>query len=340
MSVSIKDIAERAQVSHSTVSRALSDSPLVSDATKARIQQLAREMGYSPDAQARSLVLGRTLTVGIVVTTITDPFIAEIVQAVETTAHDHGYSVILASSHAEPEREIAAVETLRSKRVDGVIVASSRVGALYQQHLDRLGVPVVLVNSHSEQSGPYTFAVNVDNAQGARLATGHLIELGHRRIAYITGPADHSDDLARMDGYREALERSSIVFDPALVVPGNGRVTGGEYAWPQLRALVHPPTAAFCYNDITAIGLLSAVRRTGGSVPRDLAIVGFDDIPFASYVDPPLTTVAQPKPEMGKQAMEMVLALLADGNQAGGKVANVVVQGHLIVRKSSGEAKR
>jgi DNA-binding LacI/PurR family transcriptional regulator len=340
MSVSIKDIAERAQVSHSTVSRALSDSPLVSVATKARIQRLAREMGYSPDARARSLVMGRTLTVGIVVTTITDPFIAEIVQAVESTAHDHGYSVILASSGAEPEREIAAVEMLRSKRVDGVIVASSRVGALYQEHLDRLGVPVVLVNSHSEQSGPYTFAVNVDNRQGARLATSHLIELGHRRIAYITGAADHSDDLARMDGYREALERSGLAFDPGLIVRGDGYATGGEHAWPLLQALVHPPTAAFCYNDMTAIGLLSAVRRGGRSVPRDLAIVGFDDIPFASYVDPSLTTVAQPKPEMGQRAIEMVLALLADGNQADGKVANVVVQGRLIVRESSGAVGR
>jgi len=336
MSVSIKDIAEQAKVSHSTVSRALSDSPLVSLATKARIQQLAREMGYSPDAQARSLVMGRTLTVGIVVTTITDPFIAEIVQAVESTAHDHGYSVILASSNAEPEREIAAVEMLRSKRVDGVIVTSSRIGALYQEHLDLLGVPVVLVNSHSQQSGPYTFAVNVDNAQGARLATKHLIELGHRRIAYITGPADHSDDLARLEGYREALKGSGIPFDPELVVQGDGHVTGGERAWPLLQALVHPPTAAFCYNDMTAIGLVSAARRAGSSVPRDLAIVGFDDIPFASYVDPPLTTVAQPKPEMGKQAMEMVLSLLADGNHIDGKVVNVVAQGHLIVRESSG----
>jgi DNA-binding LacI/PurR family transcriptional regulator len=217
-----------------------------------------------------------------------------------------------------------------------VIVTSSRIGALYQEHLDRLGVPVVLVNSHSQQSGPYTFAVNVDNVQGARLATEHLIGLGHRRIAYITGPADHSDDLARLEGYREALESSGIAFDPALVVQGDGQVAGGEHAWPLLLALVRPPTAAFCYNDMTAIGLVLAARRAGRSVPGDLAIVGFDDIPFASYVDPPLTTVAQPKPEMGKRAMEMVLALLADGNHVDGKVANVVVKGHLIVRKSSG----
>ena len=198
MTVSIKDIARTAGVSHSTVSRALSDSPLVSAQTKSRIQNLARDMGYSPDAQARSLVLGRTLTVGVVVTTITDPFIAEIVQGIEVTALDHGYSVILASSNAEPEREIAAVEMLRSKRVDAVIVTSSRVGALYQEHLNRLGVPVVLVNSHSKQAGRYTFSISVDNRHGGCLATRHLYQLGHRRIAYITGPADHSDDVERL----------------------------------------------------------------------------------------------------------------------------------------------
>ena len=336
MTVSIKDIARTAGVSHSTVSRALRDSPLVSAETKARIQRLARDMGYSPDAQARSLVIGRTNTVGVVVTTITDPFIAEVVQAIESTAHDHGYTVILASSNSEPEREIAAVEMLQTKRVDGVIVASSRVGALYQEHLDRLGVPIVLLNSHSQQSGPYTFSINVDNRHGGYLATVHLASLGHRRIGYVTGPADHSDDLDRLAGYRMALGQVGISFEQALVVPGTGRTDGGECALAQLMALEPPPTAVFCYNDMTAIGLLQAVRQAGLRIPEDLAVVGFDDIPFATYVRPALTTIAQPKLQMGQQAMEMVLGLLADGNQAGGKVANVVVQGWLVVRESSG----
>jgi DNA-binding LacI/PurR family transcriptional regulator len=334
--VSIKDIARAADVSHSTVSRALSDSPLVSAETKTRIQRLAEQMGYSPDAQARSLVMGRTQTIGVVVTTITDPFIAEIVEAIERTAHDRGYSVILASSNAEPEREIAAVEMLHSKRVDGVLVTSSRIGALYQDHLDRLGVPVVLVNSHSEQSGPYTFAINVDNRHGGWLATDHLIELGHRRIAYVTGPADHSDDLDRLAGYREALRLAGIAFDPTLVVPGTGRAGGGERAWPVLSGLANPPTAIFCYNDMTAIGLLRAVRQASVSVPQDLAVVGFDDIPFASYVQPSLSSVAQPKPEMGRQATEMILALMSSEDPAGADVSNITVQGRLVVRESSG----
>jgi LacI family transcriptional regulator/LacI family repressor for deo operon, udp, cdd, tsx, nupC, and nupG len=335
MTVSIKDIAKAAGVSHPTVSRALSDSPLVSEETKARIQHLARDMGYSPDAQARSLVMGRTQAIGVVVTTITDPFIAEIVQAIESTAHQHGYSVILAGSNSEPEREIAAVEMLHSKRVDGVVVTSSRVGVLYQDHLDRLGVPVVLVNSHSQQRGAYMFSISVDNKHGGYLATRHLVDQGHRRIAYVTGSADHSDDLDRLAGYRQALVQAGIAFEPDLVVPGTGRVGGGERALPVLTALAESPTAVLCYNDMTAIGILHAAGQAGLGVPQDLAVVGFDDIPFASYVRPPLTTIAQPKLEMGKRATEMVLDLLSRGGPAGGAVSNVVVQGTLIVRESS-----
>jgi LacI family repressor for deo operon, udp, cdd, tsx, nupC, and nupG len=334
--VSIKDIARAADVSHSTVSRALSDSPLVSAETKARIQRLAREMGYSPDAQARSLVMGRTQTLGVVVTTIADPFIAEVVQAIEITAYEHGYSVILASSSAEPEREIAAVETLQSKRVEGVIVTSSRVGALYQEHLDRLGVPVVLINSHSEHGGPYTFSIAIDDRHGGHAASQHLIQLGHRRIAYVRGPAGNSDDLGRLGGYRQALAKAGLTSDSTLIVPGTGRADGGERALFTLMSLDEPPTAVFCYNDMTATGVLRAARQSGIAVPQDLAVVGFDDIPFASYIQPPLTTIAQPKPKMGQKAVEMVLALTAPNRPGSHAISNVVMKGRLIVRESSG----
>ncbi len=335
MRVSIKDIAKAAGVSHSTVSRALSDSPLIKAETKARIQQLAQEMGYSPDAIARSLVTQRTHTVGVVVTTITDPFVAEVVQGIEDTAQQNDYSVILASSASKPERELAAVEMLHAKRVDSVIVTSSRVGALYLEHLERFGVPVVLINNHNRQSGRYTFSVSVDNQHGGHLATTHLIQRGHRRIGYVSGPADHSDDAERLAGYRQALDESGITFDPALVVHGNGRLDGGERALRTLARLAELPTAVFCYNDITAIGLISAARQAGLSVPDDLAVVGFDDIPLATHVYPSLTTVAQPQRDMGRQAMNMALALMtADDSTT--PFSDIVVKGRLIVRASSG----
>jgi DNA-binding LacI/PurR family transcriptional regulator len=335
MRVSIKDIAKAAGVSHSTVSRALSDSPLVSDETKARIQRLAKEMGYSPDSLARSLVTRQTHTVGVVVTTIVDPFIAQVVQGIEATAQDHGYTVILCSSGAVPEREISAVEMLRSKRVDGVIVTSSRIGALYLDHLERIGVPIVLINNHNEDSGRYTFTVTVDNRHGGHLATKHLVNLGHRRIAYVTAPADHSSDLDRWAGYQQALNEAGLEPDPALIIPGNGRADGGERALESLRALDALPDAVFCYNDMTAIGLMTAAYRVGLSVPRDLAVVGFDDIPFATHCHPPLTTIAQPKIEMGQLAMKMALSLMAIGEEDEEELSNIVVQGKLIMRAST-----
>jgi len=340
MSVSIKDIAKAAGVSHSTVSRALSDSPLVSTETKERVQLLAQEMGYSPDAQARSLVEGRTRTIGVVVTTMTDPFIGGIVQAIETTAHDYGYSVILASSNDSSEREIAAAETLQSKRVDGVIVTSSRVGVLHQGRLERLGVPVVLINSLVQHRGRYTFSIGVDNRHGGFLATEHLLQQGHRRIAYVASPDDRSDSMERLAGYREALTGAGIDPDPSLLVQGTGRPGGGQRALPGLLALEDRPTAAFCYNDMTAIGLIHAAHAAGLSLPQDLAVVGFDDIVFAQYVHPALTTVAQPVGELGKGAMEMVLSLLPDGNADPDASTDRTLPGWLVVRDSSGAKRR
>ncbi len=333
--VSIKDIAKAAGVSHPTVSRALRDSPLVNMHTKTRIKDLAREMGYCPDARARSLVTGRSYTVGVVVTTIADPFVAEVVQGIESTAHDNGYTVILSSSNSEPEREIAAVEMLRVKRVDGVIVTSSRIGALYLEHLERIGVPVVLINNHNEQSGHYTYTVTVDNRHGSYLATKYLIQIGHCRIAYITGPADHSSDADRMAGYRQALRKNSIPYDPTLVVPGDGRPTGGTRALRTLIEMRQPPSAVFCYNDMTAIGVLRAAQEANISIPGDLAVVGFDDIPFASFVYPPLTTIIQPKQEMGRLAMEMTLKLTEAEDPAKLSLTDIMVEGELVVREST-----
>ena len=336
MRVSIKDIAQAAEVNPGTVSRALRDSPRVHPETRERIQRLAEKMGYSPDAQARSLVMGRTQTIGVVVTTLTDPFVGSVVQIIESTAHEHGYTVILTSSNDIPEREIAAAEMLQSRRVDGVIVTSSRVGSLYQGRLERLHVPVVLINNRAEHSGRSTFSIRIDNHHGGHLATEHLIGKGHRRIAYVTSPADRSDDLERMAGYRDAQEEAGLDFDPALVVQGTGRAGGGQRALPLLLALADPATAVFCYNDMTAIGLMDAAWKAGLSLPQDLAVVGFDDIAFARYSYPSLTTIAQPMAALGEGAMKTVLALLSDDEHRRPSVPDQLIPGRLIVRASSG----
>nr|MBC7243888.1 LacI family DNA-binding transcriptional regulator [Chloroflexota bacterium] len=328
MGVSIKEVAKAAGVSHSTVSRALRDSPLVNDETKRRIRRLAEEMGYVPSGVARGLVTQSTRTIGLVVTTIADPFVAEIVRGVEELALDHGYSVFLCNSNAQPQREVAVVRLLHENRVDGVIVTSSRVGDLYLPLLEEMKVPVVLINN--QRAGRYVWSVATDNVHGGCLATEYLIELGHRRIGYIGGSPEVSSNRDRLHGYRQALKSHRIRYDPRLVTSGNGRMEGGQTGVQSLLSLPQPPTAIFCYNDMTAIGALRALKEARVHVPQDMSVIGFDDIALAAYVDPSLTTVAQPKHEMGQLAMRMLLELLSGKKD----VHNIVLQGELIVRAS------
>lgn len=327
MKISIKDVAKAAGVSHSTVSRALADNPLITAKTRARIQRLAQKMGYSPNAIARGLVMQRTHAIGVIVTSIADPFVSEVVRGIEEVAGNHHYRVFLGTSHNDPTREMNLVKAMREWRVDGVIVAASRVGSLYKPLLKEIGVPIVLINNQHE--GTYLHSVAVDDVRGAQLATAHLIGLGHRVIGHILGPKEHASSSNRLEGYRRALAQAKIKFDASLIAQGNGRAEGGAQV-AELIAHSPKPTAIFCYNDMTAIGAVSTLKQRGIRVPNDISIVGFDDIPFAAYVDPPLTTIHQPKDEMGRTAMTMLLNLLA-----GQKIDNVITQGKLIVRASS-----
>jgi LacI family transcriptional regulator, repressor for deo operon, udp, cdd, tsx, nupC, and nupG len=336
--VSIKDVAKAAGVSHSTVSRALANSPLIPESTRRRIQRVARRMGYAPNAIARGLVMQRTRTIGVIVTTIEDPFIAEVVRGIEEVAADHAYRIFLGTSLNDPAREVDLVRALREWRVDGVIVESSRVGALYQPLLKEIGAPIVLINNQKQPgsgSSPKSArsdrirSVAVNDVAGGALATRFLISQGHRVIAYLGGPSNHVANRKRLVGYRRALKQAGILYEPALVVPGSGRADTGEHALLFFERSARP-TAIFCYNDMTAIGALAALKQHGLRVPDDVSLIGFDDIPFARYVDPPLTTIHQPKDEMGRQATRMLFDLLDEKN-----VADVIVPGELIERGST-----
>ena len=327
MSVSIKDIARRAGVSHSTVSRALADSPLVNAETKARIQRLAREMGYTPNAIARAMSTGQTRTVGLVVTSIADPFVAEVVRGIEETALDHGYGVLLCNSTGDPSRELAAVRAFREKWVDAVIVTASRVGSFYAQ-LTEIQVPVVLINN--QQPGEYTFAVRNDDLYGGQLAGQYLVALGHHRIAYISGPAEATSSQLRLEGLQAALRQAHISLHAGWIAPGGGTAEQGEQAAQQLLDGTAPhPTAIFCYNDRTAMGVLRAVKARGLSIPAQLSVLGYDDIAAAAYLDPPLTTVGQSKYTLGQKAMEMTLDLIDHKT-----VQDVLLKPSLVVRAS------
>lgn len=325
MPVTIKDIAKVAGVSHTTVSRALNGNPAISSKTTARIQKLADEMGYTPSAVAQSLLSHRTQTIGMVVTSIADPFIVRVVEGVESVAQQAGYSVFLATSHNDPEQELEVVKIFQRRRVDAIIVTASRLGNLYSTELNQIQIPIVLINNQVE--GEYLHAVTVDDKQGPMLAITHLLELGHRRIGYVDTANRPKSSKQRLDCYRSVLEQAQLPFDPSLVVspPVKGDFNRGAAGLKPL--LAAGATAAFCYNDVTAIGLMSACRQQGLVVPDDLSIVGFDDIEAGQYVLPQLTTVHQPRLRLGKMAANMVLDLLQ-----GRAVKDQILPCELVVR--------
>jgi DNA-binding LacI/PurR family transcriptional regulator len=325
--VSIVDIARHAGVSHSTVSRALADSPLVNAETKARIQALAREMGYTPSAIARAMSTRRTHTLGLVVTTIADPFVAEVVRGIEETALDQGYNVILCNSQRDPDRELAAVRTLREKWVDAVIITSSWVGSVYNQ-LAEIQVPVVLINN--QQPDEYSLSVRNDDLSGGALAGTHLAELGHTRIAYVTGPERARSSQLRLQGCQRALQEQNTAIPQKWIIAGNGMPEAGERAVRAISRAAPRPTALFCYNDMTAMGALRAAKEQGMRVPRELSVLGYDDIAAAAYLDPPLTTVAQAKYSLGERATKMALALIRGKED----VEDILLQPQLVVRAS------
>lgn len=330
---SIKDIARLAKVSHPTVSRALQNSPLVNAKTAAKIRKIADEAGYRASAVARGLVTRKTRTIGLVVTAVDDPFAGEVAMGFEQAARDHGYNVFLSNSNAEPERERRMVQAFAEQRVDGIVVTSSRVGAEYLPLLAEMMVPIVLVND--QYPGEFVHSVLIDNVNGIRAAAEHLIALDHRRIAYIGDRSGYHSDAERLTGYKEALAAAGIAFAPELAVAGNGKHDGAIEAVHRLLALERPPTAICCYNDMTALGAIRAIHARGLRVPDDVSVTGFDDLFFAPYLQPPLTTVRQPMKQMGQMAMENLLKLMS-GAESG---AQIRIEASLVVRESTGKAK-
>ena len=332
--VSIQDIAQIAGVSHSTVSRALRDSPLISDDVRTQIQRLALDMGYTPNAIAQSLQMRRTNTIGLVVTSIADPFLADIVKGVEEVARAAHLGVFLSASHHDPEQEIAVIESFHRRRVDGILIESSRISSQYAERLARIDVPTVLINSQAENPAHQMHSVSVDDYRGARMAVEHLLGLGHRSIGYLGVGNRPRSNMRRFEGYRDALLAAGAFSEQTVAVPDvrdpnqGDDVSMGQSALP--RVVGTGITALFCYNDMLAIGALLACRAQGIAVPGALSVVGFDDVQLAQFVAPTLTTVHQPKVELGQLAMQKLLDLLAER-----PVEDAVLQPSLVVRAST-----
>ncbi len=329
MSVSIYDIAKKAKVAPSTVSRALQDHPRIGAKTKQLIQALAKEMDYVPSTVAKSLIANRTWTIGMVLATIDDPFMGRVVEGVEQIAIEAGFNVFLSTSQNNRERELAIIDVLQQRRVDGIIVIASHLFDRYARYVDRSKVPIIVINE--QDPGKTIHFVTVDDVQGACLAVEHLIALGHRRIGYVSNINRPKSNQHRLKGHQDALAAAGIAFDPALIFTSNDIEDNAKRGEVSLEPLLAAgATAVFCYNDTTAIGVLAACYKRGIVVPDNLSVIGFDDIDMAAYTIPPLTTIRQPRFELGQRAMQMMLDLL-DGQEPD----NQILPGELVVRQTT-----
>lgn len=337
MAVTIKDIARQAGVNHTTVSRALRGSPLISEEVSARIRKIAADMQYHPSAAARSLKTNRTQVLGVIVSHFADPFFSEMLQGIDDIAQRSGYSLFIASVQHHQDREQAIVDTMREHRVDGVIICSTSFSAGQGRQLLADSIPIVVINNQSAEE--YHYSIYHDDFDGGRQVTRHLIDLGHRRIAYLGNAQSGRTNQDRLNGYTHELASANItVPETYRCEVSGGQPENGLEGLKHLLALPTPPTAIFCFNDQLATGVLQGLRRAGYCVPRDISVVGFDNIPFSGYTHPALTTFDQPKWHIGAEAARLLLELLKPASQPGSRphVKVQALQGRLLVRESSG----
>jgi DNA-binding LacI/PurR family transcriptional regulator len=327
-SARIFEVARSAGVSIATVSRVANRSGGVRPRTAARVRAAMDRLGYRPHALARGLAARRSHTIGLLITDITTPYFPDIVRGAQESAEAAGYVVLLGDASVHTASEDLLVRRLLEQRIDGLIVASSRTTDEYARQLRSEDIPVVCING---TVGQFAHAVQIDQRAGARLAVDHLADLGHRRIAHITGPTGLPTRAERLAAFRSALREKGIPSDPALIATGVASIDEASTATSRLLALLDPPTAVFTYNDRLAVGTYKAIRAAGLEIGPDVSVVGFDDVPLTEWLEPPLTSVRQPRREMGRTAVEILLAALS-GEPAPDLV---VVQPTLVVRSST-----
>ncbi|MFN8439302.1 MAG: LacI family DNA-binding transcriptional regulator [Caldilineaceae bacterium] len=330
--VTHKDVAERAGVSVATVSYVLNHGPRpVSQDTRARVEAAISELGYYPNEMARGLRLQQSSTIGLIIPNIINPVFAEIAHELEIACQKEGFLLLLCNSERRHEREQQLVQLLRAKQVDGVVIIPHCEPLALIEPLLQAQIPVIVL----EHDLPGVHCIASDELQGGFIATQHLIDLGHQRIALIRRQPTSALSSKRYDGYRDALDAAGIPFDPALLVEcSTTSQAAGATAMQQLLALEKPPTAVFTHNDILAMGALHAIHRAGLKVPNDLSVVGYDDIASAAYFSPPLTTVQSSRAEIGALAGRTILQLVQSKGELPARTITFPVD--LVVRSSTG----
>lgn len=300
-------VAELAGVSPSTVSRILNGTAKVSPNKMAAVSEAIDMLQFRPDPAARSLAGGRTMSVGVLTQFIDSPYYGEALRGMEDVLRQHQYVPLFTSGHWNEVEERERLTLLQERKVDGIIVLTGRVSD--QTLLDiAQDLPIVVIGRKLQ--GPQVFSIDIDNFEGSRMATRHLISLGHRSIGYVSGPMDHKDAIERLEGYKRELQEKQLPFDPALVVEGDFQESGGFRAMNRLLQSGKIFSAVIAANDQMAYGIRLALSNAGFRVPDDISLVGFDDLPHSAFTVPPLTTVKQSVYEIGVLAANAMLQML------------------------------
>ena len=330
----IKDVAKEAGVSTATVSHVINNTRRVSDATRERVLRAVERCNYYPNAHARTLASGRSNMLGLLVSDISNPFFPELVQSIQWAAFQRGYDVILADTSYDAERTSSCVRRMIERQVAGVALMTSELDPDLVDNLSRRDVAVVFLDLGA--AGDRMSTLMVDYEEGLEQAIRHLVDLNHERIAYIGGPAGLLSAAKRLQAFRESFARHLPLTPPPALYEADFHLEGGRRAATKMLSQPEHPTAVVVANDLMALGVLRECRRAGLSVPRDISIVGFDDIAFAALADPPLTTVRLSREELGNAAVEQLLKTIERPPQTGSEVR---IATHLVIRGSTSSAR-
>lgn len=328
---SIKDVAKLAGVSTATVSRVLNNNPNVSNKNRALILNAINELNYRRDRVARSLRVNKSLIIGLIISDIENPFFTSVVRGVEDIAHENGYSVLLCNSDESIEKERLYLDVLLAEKVTGIIISpTSDLDNSDYRAVQEL-IPMVAMDRRMLDLKLDTVIVN--NIQGAYEATKHLIKLGHQRIGFIGGSHHNTTSKEREEGYIRALVEAEIAIDPQLIKSTNFKMDGGYNASKELLSMKNPPTAIFMGNNLSTLGALNYIHEQEKKIPNDIAVIGFDDMPWAPSLDPPLTVVSQPAYQLGHTAAKVLIDRI---NNKDNEYQEVILECNLLVRVSCG----
>ena len=326
----MKQVAEKAGVSTTTVSHVINNTRVVSEDARERVLSVIQELRYIPSAVARSLKNDRTHTIGMMIPNNSNPYFAELIQGIEDASFELGYNIILCNSYDDPKKQAAYIRVLMEKRIDGLILVSSGSDEDLSMLLANEVIPKVLVDR--EVTGVAADLIEADHVQGAYEATRYLISLGHKRIACVAGPDTLLPSGGRVAGYQRALKEAGITVCDDFIVHSDFTSEGGFNAFQKLLTLDSKPTAIFASNDLMAIVGICAANQAGVKIPQDLSVIGYDDIALASFSTPPLTTIAQPKYQIGQLTAKTLVERISNPDS---QVRRTMLTPELVIRQST-----